>query len=204
MVSWRGAHSILQHETNTSLSSLDETSFSVCAVQHCVKVPAQVWSSTASFSRVHAAWAKARKLSASSSTLYPIHIRGQVKKIKVSQKLSHTFLYIPPAKGVTTHGLLHQDWWAEGAKDHQSSIFFSKTCSTRRYWEGYQKPCRKHFCVICSQRNLALYHFRPPFKKSQTKTKKLIWLCFFLLKYFFPVPLDILISYINTLSISSL
>jgi len=81
---------------------------------------------------------------------------------------------------------------------------FSRTCSTRRYWERYQKPCRKPFCVICSQRNLALYHFRPPFKKSQTKTKKLIWLCFFLLKYFFPVPLDILISYINTLSISSL
>lgn len=47
--SWGDAHSILQHAAITPTTGLDEAVCLQCAVQHRVIVPAQVWSSTASF-----------------------------------------------------------------------------------------------------------------------------------------------------------
>lgn len=78
--------------------------------------------------------------------------------------------------------------WAEG---HHVQPPLPKNLQQQMLLRRYQKPCKKQFCVFCSQKNLALYHCR--------NTWSGFLFCF---RNIFPVSLDILISHINTLALS--
>lgn len=98
------------------------------------------------------------QLPASKSKPYPIWIRKQVKEIRGPEKYFHN-LSIPFTRSVPLHSSQHQDCHSTVGRGPSCLAPSSQEPAAPDIaGEGYQKPCKKQFCVLCCQRNLASYH----------------------------------------------